>query len=119
MFLVWEPVILSDVAPPTSRALASISDPRVSQYWDHDRVLSQVLLDAARRPGSSHAAEADGVDVVWDFVALYPAGERWEEDLPDSVTYGYPIMSQVEDLRRSLAPEPRSEERRPTSPPGP
>ena len=48
VFVVWEPVIVSDVAPPINRVLSRIPDPRVTQYYDKSRLLSRLLVKTAR-----------------------------------------------------------------------
>src|SRR4030095_9902258 len=48
VLVVWQPVLKSDLAPPTTGTLSRISDARAIQYWDHDRALSTYLVAVAR-----------------------------------------------------------------------
>src|SRR5262245_54414114 len=93
VFVVWEPVILTDLAPPTSAVLARLSDARGSQLYDEDRLLSRRLIqwdtlaasdgEEERQEGQGMGESEDGVDgVVWDQVLIYPPGARWETRLP-------------------------------------
>jgi len=34
VFVVWEPVLPTDLGAPSTTTLNRLSDPRVSQYWD-------------------------------------------------------------------------------------
>ena len=37
VFVIWEPVLSSDLFAPSTSSLKRVSDPRVSQYWDKTR----------------------------------------------------------------------------------
>lgn len=105
MFVVWEPVIATDVAPPTTGTLKRIHDRRVVQFWDHDRVLSadivNSVLAAPDRYGLADQVYADSI--VWDAVALFPPGVRWELDFPVPTFYGFPVVEAAAGLSDSLA----------------
>ena len=84
VFVVWEPVIATDLAPPTSAVLARIPDPRVSQYWDRSNALSQTLRRAAARDWKELPIRRELRDarVVWDYLLLFPAGAEWPDAGP-------------------------------------
>jgi hypothetical protein len=67
VFVVWEPVLITDWHAPGAGAVGRIPDARVAQFWDPRHALSQAI-----RRGR----------VVWDYVAIYPAGVRWGEAFP-------------------------------------
>jgi len=104
---VWEPVLVRDLAPPLGSVLGKLSDTRVEQFWDGERLLSDTLLDMARahpdhlEPGDLRRL-AKGA-VLWDFVALFPAGARWEAEPPFPLYYGGPVVKVIEEVRRRLA----------------
>ena len=105
MFVVWEPVIATDLAPPTTGTLARIHDRRAVQYWDHDRALSadivrSVLADPDRY-GLEEKVEAGSI--VWDTVALFPPDVRWEQEFPVPTYYGFPVVSSARGLDEALA----------------
>src|SRR5262245_17090927 len=84
VFIVWEPVVATDLAPPTSAVLARASDPRVSQYWDRSKALSKSLQRTAAGawrglPISDDLREAG---VVWDYVLVFSAGGEWSDAGP-------------------------------------
>ena len=97
-------MIATDVAPPTTGTLARIHDSRATQYWDPDRTLSadivRSVLAAPDRYGLDEELDADSV--VWDTVAVFPAGARWERDLPVPTFYGYPIVQAAGGLSETL-----------------
>ena len=94
VILVWEPVVSTDIAPPTSHALRRLSDPRVSQLWDRELSLSRTM-----RGGDD--------EVVWDYVAAFPADVVWGDDLPKAAFEGSPVVSAIEELRQWLIAQPR------------
>lgn len=95
MLVVWEPVIPTDWAPPTSGVLARIPDARAAQYWDHDRLLSQKVLAAGVK-------DVEG-PVVWDAVGLFAPGVRWEGLFPQPEFSGGPVANVIGELRERIA----------------
>ncbi len=74
VFVVWESVLWTDFAPPTSKVLSLIADSRASQYWDKDLVLS-AKADSLGDTSRGEAAAAAGTKaVVWDVAAIFPPG---------------------------------------------
>lgn len=90
IFTVWERVVATDLAPPSSAAMALIPDRRASQFWDSDRLVSLSLGEK----------EGDRQSIVWDWVAIYRAGKKWK-DPPDYS--GRPVISVIDEFRRELA----------------
>ena len=87
VFVVWEPVLITDWHAPGAGAVGRIPDARVAQFWDPRHALSQAI-----RRGR----------VVWDYVAIYPAGVRWGEAYPAAKFSGAPVVQVVDDFRREL-----------------
>ena len=104
VFVVWEPVITTDIAPPTTAKLGLIHDLRAIQYWDHDRALSQDMMRAVlANPSRYHLGEdLDEDAIVWDAVALFPKGVIWEQDVPVPSYYGSPVVEAVSSLPEAL-----------------
>lgn len=94
MFVVWEPVLPTDWAPPTTSVLSRIPDVRAVQYWDKGRLLSGKIL----------AAGLKGVEgpVVWDAVGLFAPGVRWESSFPQPEFSGGPVADVIPGLRQHL-----------------
>ena len=105
VLVVWEPVILTDVAPPTSGTLALIHDVRARQYWDGGRALSKEIVRAIlANPGRYSAPQDIEEDtVVWDSVALFKQGVRWENEPPVPAYYGSPVVDSIAELRGALS----------------
>ena len=74
VFVIWEPVIVTDIAPPTSGTLARIPDARVAQFWDEGRVVSAEIVRSVRADPARYglADELDDDTIVWDTVVLIP-----------------------------------------------
>ena len=69
VFVIWEPVLATDLSAPSTVALRRIHDPRVKQYWDRNRVLHAM-------------GEHDRPSVVWDYIAVYKPQQIWTDATP-------------------------------------
>jgi hypothetical protein len=105
VFVVWEPVIVSDVAPPINRVLSRIPDPRVTQYYDKARLLSNLLVKTAREQKDFllHGEELDRDTIIWDCVFAFPPGGRWEKDPPRPSFSGCTVVEAADALRAALS----------------
>jgi hypothetical protein len=88
VFVVWEPVLVTDWHAPGAGAVGRVPDARVTQFWDAGRALS-----GAMRRGR----------VVWDYVAIFPAGVRWDAVFPAPQFSGAPVVHVIDDFRRRLS----------------
>ena len=79
-FVIWEPVLPTDWSAPSSAALHRISDARATQFWDHGRLISHLLGEHDRR------------SIVWDHIAIFPAGETWGDQPPQALYRGGPVV---------------------------
>jgi hypothetical protein len=104
VFVVWEPVLATDFAPPTTTVLGLIRDPRAEQYWDPELKVSKDLIRAAltdpHRYGITEEVEPGAI--IWDTVALFPPGAVWGKDVPVPSYYGHPMIGSVGGLREAL-----------------
>ncbi len=90
VFVVWEPVLATDFAAPSTAALARIPDVRASQYWDRKRALSHLL------------GEHDRSTVVWDSIAVYAPGTLWQEAPPKSVYSNGPVRDVINGAKNAV-----------------
>ena len=99
VFVVWEPVLPTDLGVPSTATLKRLSDRRVSQYWDKDHVISRLL------------GERDRSSVVWDYVAVYQPGKLWDHAPPEPASSGVPVVHAIErtrnEIQRQLQPPAR------------
>ena len=97
-FIVWEPVLPTDWAAPSTSTLSRVRDPRAIQFWDRGRLLSKALGGPERFPRSDpvNRIQFNMHDVIWDFVAIYPPGT----DRPSFT--GAPVVSFSDDVHREL-----------------
>lgn len=86
--MIWEKVIDSDRAAPSTPVLRRISDSRAAQFWDPERFLSRAL------------GEKDDESIVWDWVAVYPPGVKWGGE---PVYRGRPVVKIKDKLAAALA----------------
>lgn len=107
VLVVWEPVIKTDIAPPTTNTLSRISDSRAMQYWDPDRALSAYLVSEARadptwvRPEERERVLADDF-IVWDAALVFPAGSSWNASPPPPSFSGGPVVDELDSIRAAL-----------------
>jgi hypothetical protein len=90
VFVIWEPVLATDMSAPSTITLRRIHDPRVSQYWDQTRVLSHAM------------GEHDRSTVVWDYIAVYKAEQIWTDAPPQPEFKGRPVVRFIEGARKAL-----------------
>jgi hypothetical protein len=107
VFVVWEPVILTDMAPPTSSVLGKFRDTRGAQFWDPKRVVSDALIQTARAHPERIRTETEMPSVVWDAVLIYSSDTRWGEQIPIPVYYGGPVEAVIEEAKQALSAELR------------
>ena len=90
MFVIWEPVLPSDLGAPSTITLRRIHDPRVKQYWDSNRVLSHAMGEHDRR------------SVVWDYIAMYKPEQIWMDAPPQPAFTGRPVVRFIDGARTTL-----------------
>jgi hypothetical protein len=104
VFVIWEPVIVTDIAPPTSGALARIPDARVAQFWDEGRVVSADIVRSVRADPARYGFTDELYDdtIIWDTVLLIEPRSRWEDAFPVPAYYGYPVATAIDGLIEAL-----------------
>ena len=90
VFVVWEPVLATDLSAPSTITLRRIHDSRVKQYWDSNRVLSHAM------------GEHDRGSVVWDYIAVYKPDQIWAETPPQPDFTGRPVVRFIDGSRKAL-----------------
>jgi hypothetical protein len=89
--VVWEPVLVTDWAAPSTAVLRRIPDARASQYWDKTRLISHSM------------GERDRKSCVWDYIAVYPPGVVWQDRPPEALYHGNPVVRVTNPARKALA----------------
>ena len=90
VFVIWEPVLATDLTAPSTTALARIPDVRATQYWDRERALSHLL------------GEHNRSTVVWDHIAVYAPGALWQDTLPKPVYSDSPVLDVISGARGNI-----------------
>ena len=90
VFVVWEPVLPTDLGAPSTVTLSRVSDLRASQYWDKGHLISRSLGERDRR------------SVIWDYVAVYPPGALWDKAPPQPLYSHAPVVRSVEGTKDAL-----------------
>ena len=90
VFVIWEPVLPTDLGSPSTRTLARLSDLRASQYWDKEHLVSLSL------------GERDRSSVVWDYVAVYARGKLWDQAPPEPAYSNVPVIHGIDGTREAV-----------------
>ena len=90
VFVIWEPVLPTDLVAPSTAALARIPDARAVQYWDRKRALSHLL------------GEHNRSTVVWDYIAVYEPGTVWQDAPPKPVYSDNPVRDVISGAKESI-----------------
>lgn len=107
VLVVWEPVLKTDFAPPLSRTLALIHDPRVRQFWDPGRIVSGDLVRAVNDdPGRYGRIDPMPPSfIAWDLIAVFGKTAHWERDVPPPAHYDGPVVHAVERAKKAIDAE--------------
>jgi hypothetical protein len=84
VFVIWEPVLATDLGAPSTATLRRASDTRVSQYWDKEHIVSRLLGERDRR------------SVVWDYVAVYQPSKLWDQSPPEPSYSKVPVIHGID-----------------------
>jgi hypothetical protein len=90
VFVIWEPVLATDLSAPSTFTLRRIHDARVKQYWDRNRALSKAM------------GEHDRPSIVWDYIAVHKPEQIWTDAPPQPEFKGRPVVRFIEDVRKAL-----------------
>ena len=102
VFVVWQPMLPTDWAPPTTFAMNRIPDRRAQQYWDPDHVVAKRLAADRRAPQPAEdCCERSGV--LWDLVAVYPKSAVWEDRVPVATVFNGPVVDVTPAVESALA----------------
>ena len=93
IFVIWEPVLPSDLFAPSTSTLNRISDARVAQYWDKPRVVSRSM------------GETDDSSIVWDIVFVYQPGKLWDQAPPEPSYSGGPVVDVIDETKAAIKRE--------------
>jgi hypothetical protein len=88
VFVIWEPVLPTDLAAPSTMTLKRIADARASQYWDKEHLVSKSI------------GEKDGV--IWDYVAVYEQGKQWDKAPPEPTYSNAPVIHALDETREAI-----------------
>ncbi len=106
MLVVWEPVLVTDLQPPSNRELQRVTDPRAQQFWDRNHVVSKAIRSSVvngERVNSTVRGQGyrQVGQTLWDTVVIYKAQAGWSNVAIPAYTGG-PVVKIVPELRLAL-----------------
>lgn len=100
--VIWEPVVESDLGPPSRELTATIPPARSHLFWDEKLATSDAILRAARARGVSPDELPPPGQPAWDVALVFPPGARWDDAVPQNTWHGYPVVDNIDGLRAAL-----------------
>jgi hypothetical protein len=101
VFVIWEPMLITDWRRPGASQTAFPSDPRAVHYWDIDHRLS-ALYGGREHLDALASVEKVGFAmrrVIWDAALVYPPGVMWGARADLLVA---PVVKYRDDLARTV-----------------
>lgn len=103
VLVVWEPILATDWARPGASILARVHDTRARQFWDKENLFPRKLGERIHGDQNHPKPDCCWQDgIPWDMVALYPAGARWDEELPAAAFVEGPVWRVTEALAEAV-----------------
>lgn len=93
VFVIWEPIIFSDLTLPPSSSLARIPDQRARQYYDQDHLVSKALQHQMLATGVTGQDYFVKDKYAWDTMAVYNPGALWDDAGAKPAFVGAPVNS--------------------------
>ena len=102
VYVVWFNMYSGDARERWNPSL--LTDGRVVQYWDEQRTVGRLYLPHVARLWSKRADSTvpPQDDALWDAYFLYGPRVRWENQPPDVVSWGAPILRTRDVLEAQL-----------------
>jgi hypothetical protein len=106
VLVVWEPMLATDWGSPSQSTLARISDPRATQFWDPEHLVSLELSRIAKAKAAQLQLDCcEDKGFFWDDAILYAPPTQWKE-LPVSVFWNGPVWKIIPSLETAVGNEP-------------
>jgi hypothetical protein len=101
VFVVWEPVLLTDWRRPPASQTSYVPDHRAAHYWDIGRRLSALYGGSANLEALAETRRKGFrmKNVVWDTALVYPPGVRWGQPAKLLVA---PVVDFRDDLAKAI-----------------
>ena len=102
VLVVWEPILPTDLTPPSASNLARIADRRATQFWDPNHLVAQELnRRATAKPPEIKPTCCLNRGFYWDDAILYAQHTRWNDEAPTFFWDG-PVVRVIPALENAL-----------------
>ena len=97
VFVVWEPILPTDWSRPSRFVMRRVRDSRAIQFWDKNHLVAKQLR---AHLSESQAASCSASKILWDVVAVFPKGVKWEST---PAFLGGPVVHATPEAARQVA----------------
>ncbi len=120
MFVVWEPVLRTDIRSPDTRTLGRLSDSRVQQFWDKTHLVSAEMRKALESklsniPLGRRRTNNSPDGILWDAVAVFSPGASWEGTMPSPDYLDGIVVDVMGEVEARLAKDGQGSQRSPSA----
>ncbi|HZS38106.1 MAG TPA: hypothetical protein VFF06_14815 [Polyangia bacterium] len=99
LFVVWEPVLPSDRAPPAPALVSQLADARAELFWDPSRLVSRAI-EARGEHDPGFDVWRDGT--IWDTELVFARGALWQAQFPPHTHAGSNVIDDVPVIGKEL-----------------
>jgi hypothetical protein len=94
VYVVWLPMLAADSRGEVDEDV--LADPRVTQFWDEDRLVGRWLAETG-------LGEQISAGVVWDAYYLFGPEATWNERPGPLLGFGAPVIANTGSLENAVA----------------
>ena len=100
---VWEPILPTDRARPSTAILSRLSDSRAQQFWDPEHfVAGNLAMTIAKDRDFPRPGCCMNEGFYWDLAAVFPKGVEWNDSLPLATFIDGPVVNVRDALRKAI-----------------
>jgi hypothetical protein len=105
VMVVWERVLMTDRLGVRRKAVDRLTDGRAVHFWDPERRVSSAMGGPEGVTGTGAKVLFEMGEVVWDFAAVYPPGERWKDGKAKPAFAGGQVENVIAEVEKALLAE--------------
>ncbi len=105
VIVVWERVLITDRPGVRQKSVDRLTDRRAVHFWDPERRVSSAMGGPVGVAETGAKVMFEMGEVVWDYAAVYPAGERWKDGKAKPAFAGGQVENVIAEVEKALLAE--------------